>query len=92
MTGSAGGSGRYNTEDGTGTFTWNATPGAVTDGAYSYYSDYQLNIKFFKAKVIRDGNIAYDIEGGQEFALPIRILACVTSSGYSTELEKVASA
>lgn len=90
LTGSAGGSGKVNYETGYGQIVWNSSsPGAVTNGAYSYYTDYQFNFKFYKAKIVRNGDLSYDTDGGGGFYLPIRILGCVTTAGYSVEIEKV---
>jgi len=92
ITGSMGSTGRYNTEDGKGELTLYEAPlstPSITDGAYSYYSDKQVEVRFPRAVVQLGGDTSFSAEG-EGVGLPIIVQALIGANDYAIEIEFVA--
>jgi len=83
--------GRYNIETGIGELTLVTPIAAITstDGAYSYYSDKQVEVRFPRAAVQLGGDTSFSAEG-EGTGLPIIVQALMGANDYSMEIEFVA--
>lgn len=90
LTGDAGGSGYYNLETGDGTVTLAAAPSvaiAVTDGAYTYYTDKTVEVRFPRPVISFAGDTSF--LAGEGTGIPIMVEAMMGEDGYSMEIEFV---
>jgi len=88
LTGSLAGTGFYNPETGKGEITLAEAVASITstNGAYSYYADRQVEVRFPRAVVSLGGDTAFSAEG-EGVGLPITIQALMGASDFSMEIE-----
>lgn len=92
ITGSMGSTGRYNTENGKGVLTLYSAPvtaPSITNGAYTYYSDKQVEVRLPRAAIQLGGDTSFSAEG-EGTGLPIIVQALIGANDYAIEIEFVA--
>lgn len=84
--------GKYNVETGKGQITLFEAPSAaasITDAAYTYYKDTQVEVRFPRAVVQLGGDTPFSAEG-EGVGLPIIVQALMGENDFSMEIEFVA--